>query len=554
MNYTILLRYLIFTGLSLIFLSCSSAVIRDTDISSGNYSSVQNSITQGAKPQAKDLYAAVSKGDLKMTNLLIENGADINAAYKDHTILGWAALLRQKDIVNMLLEKGAILNTGDKQKITPFSSACLGGDPEIVRLMLEKGVDINSNKISAVLYTTAVVNESKKIKNDKDVLSIVQLLHDKGYSINTTNGHLTPLLAALGNQYYKTARYLISKGAMVNDSNNFGKTPLHTAAYYGSFDMVKLLISKGAKVDAKNKEGETPIVYSVYREKGITKSDSDAYKIISLLTSKGADVNISTGKYASSLLHLALYNNYTKSALFLAKKMNNTDSAEEDGTTPLMLAADIGDVALVKFLLDRGADVNKKDIHGRTPVFFALTSYKDLNKKESSILQIVKLLTAAGADLNIKVAGIEKTTTVNIEGFSGSMSQVLYQGYTPLHLAVDNNYIKAAGYLIKNGADKNARDALGLTPLMFAARNGDQYSDMAGMLIGKEADVNAQNNGGWTALMICCQYKSLKIADQILSREPDLKLKTDRGTTAYAIARMYKLNELADNIQKMENN
>jgi uncharacterized protein len=134
------------------------------------------------------------------------------------------------------------------------------------------------------------------------------------------------------------------------------------------------------------------------------------------------------------------------------------------------IAAMKGDIALVRTLLQRKADVNQSQVDGTTALHWAV-------RQDS--LEMVNLLIGAGA--NVKAAN--------------------RFGVTPLSLACINGNAATIEALLKAGVDVNAvLSELGETPLMMAARTGN--SDAVNILLGHGADVNARENStGQTALM-----------------------------------------------------
>ena len=108
---------------------------------------------------------------------------------------------------------------------------------------------------------------------------------------------------------------------------------------------------------------------------------------------------------------------------------------------PIHDAARNGDLAGVQAELDKGADLNAKDESGYTPLYGAV---------EKGHKEVVELLIAAGADVNVK---------------DGEW------GETPLHLAADKGHKEVAELLITAGADVNAKDGGGDTPLDAARRH-----------------------------------------------------------------------------------
>lgn len=148
--------------------------------------------------------------------------------------------------------------------------------------------------------------------------------------------------------------------------------------------------------------------------------------------------------------------------------------------TALHRAAENGHKSIAELLLAEGADIDAKSSNRNTPLHYAV----DKGHKE-----IAGLLIAKGADVNAKNAG----------------------GDTPLHVAVRGGKGKVSGLLIDKGAGVNTRNNEGFTPLHCVAMrprhswlkvllSGDPLRNMAELLISKGADVNATNKEGKTTL------------------------------------------------------
>ncbi|KDQ11085.1 hypothetical protein BOTBODRAFT_114842 [Botryobasidium botryosum FD-172 SS1] len=142
-------------------------------------------------------------------------------------------------------------------------------------------------------------------------------------------------------------------------------------------------------------------------------------------------------------------------------------------------------------LLDAGADVNAKDMHGHTPLHYAC--HRSWHE-EGLIPSLVSLLVSAGADVS---------ASDNPEGF------------TPLHLAVLCHYDpNIADIMLVAGADINTRDHLGRTPLHHAARRATP--NIAKRLISSGASADALDQRGDTPLTLAARAGSYKGAIQLL--------------------------------------
>jgi len=150
-----------------------------------------------------------------------------------------------------------------------------------------------------------------------------------------------------------------------------------------------------------------------------------------------------------------------------------------------------GDLAAVKTLLAKGADINaKEEALGGTPLYWAAMCNQ---------LNIVKVLLAKGADINAR--------------------DLL--GGTPLHVA---NQVNIAEVLLANGADINAKDKHGKTPLYVSVDSNEVSLEMIRFLVAKGADINAGNDNIGTPLD-CCANAPLEWADD----ESDLEQYVSAG-------------------------
>jgi ankyrin repeat protein len=172
----------------------------------------------------------------------------------------------------------------------------------------------------------------------------------------------------------------------------------------------------------------------------------------------------------------------------------------ESGWTALMYAAGAvsPDPAFVDLLLKNGADVNPKDVYmGTTPLMAALSNRYHATPWTARSprlvnMEVVALLLKSGAEVNARDE----------------------DGVTPLSYAADNS-AEAVSLLLKNGADVNARSENGSTPLMSAvegnyipnAEDGGFGSnlEMVRLMLESGAEVDAKDDLGRTALMFAAE-------------------------------------------------
>jgi ankyrin repeat protein len=189
----------------------------------------------------------------------------------------------------------------------------------------------------------------------------------------------------------EAVKKLLAEGVDINELSEVGGagtvTSLFIACSYYD-DMAKLLISKGADVNIKTGKGQTPLM-------GACASGKE--EIARLLLSKGADVNVKSNDGTGTFTYciMSIFSDFASTSLaeLLLSKGANVDEASDTGPvagyTPLMMAAVNKKHDLVKFLIKHGANVNAKAKDGSTPLSMAT---KDNDPA------MVKLLKGLGAN------------------------------------------------------------------------------------------------------------------------------------------------------------
>src|SRR5688572_20474738 len=269
------------------------------------------------------------------------------------------------------------------------------------------------------------------------------------------NAAESPIADAAARGDRETVKALLKKAADVNAAQGDGMTALHWAAMNGDADLVQMLIVAGANVRATTRLGTyTPLYLASQQGHG---------QVIQALVKAGADVKAGT----------------------------------PNGTTPLMVAAASGELDAVRALVDGGADVNAKDgVRGQTPVMYAAASNR---------AAVIEYLASKGADLKVtnKVSDLANLSREGA-GFGGNPQGAIPVagpggpgGGAPAAAArrapmpgVDRNY-NLNELIVAHG---------GLTPLLYAARQGYHESSMA--LLKAGADVNQPSAGDKTTPLL----------------------------------------------------
>jgi len=191
-----------------------------------------------------------------------------------------------------------------------------------------------------------------------------------------------------------------------------------------------------------------------------------------------------------------------------------------EGQMPLHIAAMNGDTERAKLLIEGGANVNEKDAGGSTPMAYAICN---------SHPEIVDLLKDKDVDINaaINVAGHTLLHIAAITGRTEAAALLIAKGanvhaidgdsHTPMYYAVYIGYTKIVDLLQAKGVNINAPvNAEGQTPLHIAAMNGD--TERARLLIEGGANVNAKNAAGITPMRCAAIGGHAEMVDLLKAR------------------------------------
>src|SRR5882724_11701188 len=258
-------------------------------------------------------------------------------------------------------------------------------------------------------------------------------------------------------------------GADVNLRDSRGSTPLMHAAAIGSVDAVKLLLKAGADVNARNGLDSTALIWGA----------SDPAKV-RLLVDAGANVNARSKIGRTPLPIAAGHPGSLEAVRLLLSKGADTKAVDFRGTSALIEAARVNDIEVLRALLDHPVDLNAGDFAGFTALMWAAGH---------SNLAAVKLLLAKGADVN--AAHTRKIPMKN--------GVIAVSRMTALMVAPKSapDVMEA---LLDAGADVNARDIRGMTPLMLAVACDAPDPRIVKLFLDRGADPAVKSKDGELAL------------------------------------------------------
>ena len=399
----------------------------------------------GADGTAALVWAA-THNDLAMADLLLHAGANAKAANEfGATALYAAAEHADPAMTVKLLAAGADASKPLMSGETPLMVAAKRGNTETVRALLKGGANPNAQEDSAGQtalmwaisgHQAAVVGEL--VKHGADV----ELASKSGF---------TPLMFAAQQDDVDSGRVLLGAGAKANDAQpKTGLTPLLIASAMGNAKTVDLLLENGADPNARDANGYAALHKAVRdSDYGIDFDTRDAtLAIVKSLLKHGADPNLRI-KQDNSMAADEI-----KKGSGVALKRRSAVTVTEillQGATPLVLAAEVNNLDVIKTLVEAGADPNIPTDSGTTALIMASGAGTDVQRarepaERAMVVPTAKYLVEHGADVNV----------------AGQF------GWTALHAAAYQGLNDDIEYLVSKGAKIDQKDNFGQTPLSIS--------------------------------------------------------------------------------------
>jgi ankyrin repeat protein len=432
------------------------------------------------------LIEAVRAKNAERIRGLIAERVDVNARQGDQaTALHWAAHLDDGAAVDLLLRAGARADVADDTGATPLYLACVNGNAEVVTKLLDAGADAKTSLLSgetalmtcarsgsaaavrALLRRGAVVNARESAHNQTALMwaaaeshpDVVAALLESGADVHARSREYTQTVTSEVTQRAgrEELNYTVPRG---------GSTALLFAARSGDAESTRLLVAAAADVNDALPDGTSALILAAH---------SGHTRTAEMLLDKGANPN--AGAVGYTPLHAAVL----RSDLALVKDANpnapitkgtpvrrNSEDFELPktliGATPYLLAAKFLEADIMRALAAGGADTRMRMKDGATPLMAAagmgiVAPAQD--EKRGTDRRGLAILDGGIVEPESRV--LEAVTTALTLG--SDIDATNPSGETALHIASAQGYDTVVSTLVARGANLNARNAKGQTPL-----------------------------------------------------------------------------------------
>jgi uncharacterized protein len=376
-------------------------------------------VTVRTREGVTPLQLASINGSARMIDRLIKAGADPKAPVNatGDTALMMAARTGKTDALRVLLESGSEANAKETWGgTTALMWAVAEGHADAARLLIAAGADVNARSAYVAAangrgFEGRTPNITRTETKSEEFASgwltplmfaardgrveLARMLVDAGAEVDAGAGDgKTALAMAIFNGNYDVASLLVSRKADVNKADAQRFTPLFWAVDRRNMEtapnfpwmvtadplpLIRALLDAGANPNAlvnntpraRMREGSPRIVFATALMRAAFAADLE---LVKLLLERGADPNVVSRDgetMVSAAAGLAFIHGYHRGrppaerlqvVKLFVELGNDVNQADDYGITPLMAAGNFGDVPIIQYLIDVGADLSAHDL------------------------------------------------------------------------------------------------------------------------------------------------------------------------------------------------
>lgn len=427
------------------------------------------------------------------------------------------------------------INAADNEGNTVLHIAARIDDEELVTYFIFKGADPDlKNRDGDTPLHVAIKNNSKKAAKALSAVSSTLFSRDAEGVTALDRGLYTD------DEYYDI--FITTKAGELRDIE--GQTIVHYFVRTKNLKGIRQCMIKGIPISVVDDNGKTPLDVAFEN-----LDDEEFVEIAAELIMGGADEVATDFSYfqeamlarnvnsrfddGQTPLHLAAIYGHNAIAKYLLENNADTSVQDSSGATPLHEAVRYGNVEIAKALLNSGANVNARDNLGKTPVMLILPKEKTA--------ELYKLLISFRADLSQKdMFGDTVLHTASMLNVGANTFGILIdggadvdarnkEGVTPLAIAVQKNDLETVKLLTASGADIHTQDTNGNSPLSIALAGSSEM--LEAVVNEKNAGLTDSNGNTPLHLALICDAPLAKI-QYIISLMKDVNTRNKDGNSA----------------------
>ena len=419
------------------------------------------SINKNNNLHVTPVHLACINPNSKILEELLNNGGETE--FQDNMgrkAISYAATCKGTGPLKLLIKKKCNVNDREKAGFTPIIHACRTGRYENVKILLENG----ANPMLKPRPGQCMSIHFACMKDSEDNLKIVKLLLERNPELININGSgkKSPLHFAVINNCPKIVEYLVKKGAKINQSDKYCRSPLLLSCKYGYSKITKFLIECGANINKCDNSQNSPLHYAC------AFGNLDCVKI---LLDHGADINY-LNMWKNLPIEIALLKNH----FGIVKYLINNDKFSVDthfgnGNTILLyylLEIDNTTFDKIKYIFEEKNGNSKITNSNRMNSFHFLSHF------------------TYRAYLSTFISYTEK------QKLNNSKHENIYH---PQYLEIIKKYIN---FLKEKGCEPDLENNIGQTPIMLALQNKNyEFAEAYIQIFKNEIDIKHIDNNGF---------------------------------------------------------
>ncbi|CAD5112443.1 DgyrCDS1665 [Dimorphilus gyrociliatus] len=426
------------------------------------------------------LFKAAEDGNINKVETILDNKPDWANARNNsgEALIHCATRNRQYDILHLLSRYKLDVDIKDSKGDTALLVATEEDDREAVHILLKLGADPNipNKNIESALHIATTENRINIIRE------LLKCNRTDPSITERTGG--TPLHVAAFKDNEEAAKLLLEAGAGMCKACSMGFTPMHVATMRNSKNVLQRLIQQ-AEASSMNSKGQAcPLrMHKLPLHEAVLSGDET---IVKMCLTSGASIDTKKAN-GETAVHIAASRGSVNilEILFQAqpdKKLKSLQSKDSSMMTPLHTAALFDKPDVIEYLIQQGADVNETNQDGMTPLLLAASkkAWKAMemlmNKKadlfctDDNKRNILHLIVTNGGRPE-KMCFL--CCKVKVKSLLNDQDS---EGCTPLHYASRTGNFNTIAAFIDMGAFLNVKDREKQSPLHFAARYGRFHS------------------------------------------------------------------------------